>query len=61
MKVHFHVQSHKVSHMPASSTVYFTVQDCMEYGSTESLFQVQDVQKQVETQWYIANCVRYLG
>ena len=38
-------------HMHASSTsgcgfVYFTVQYCIEYSSTESLFQAQDVRKQ---------------
>ena len=52
------VQSRKLVHVPgvhchvcASSTsgcafVYFTVQYCIEYSSTVSLFQAQDVQKQ---------------
>ena len=54
-----HVQLHKLAHMSgvhcylsASSTsncpfVYFTVQHCLESSSRVSLFQVQDVQKQV--------------
>ena len=66
--VHSHVQSRKFApvsgvhcHVRASSTsgcafVYFTVQYCIEYGSTVSLFQAQDVQKQVSKQqwcsWY---------
>ena len=53
-----HVQSRKLvhmpgvlCHMPVSSTsgcafVYFTVQYCIEYSSTVSLFQAQDVRKQ---------------
>ena len=56
--MHSHVQSCKLvhvsgihCHMHASSTsgcafVYFTVQYCIEYSSTVSLFQAQDVQKQ---------------
>ena len=55
MNVRLHVQSHKLvhvsgiqSHMRASSTsgcafVYFTVQYCIEYSSTVSLLQAQDV------------------
>ena len=53
--MHLHVQSHKLirmsdkhCHMNVSSTsgcaaVYFTVQYCIEYRSTVSLFQAQDV------------------
>ena len=53
--VHSHVQSRKLVHVSgvhchvhASSTsgcafVYFTVQYCIEYSSTVSLFQAQDV------------------
>ena len=56
--MHLHVQSHKLVHVSgkhghtcASSTsgcafVYFTVQYCIEYSSTVSLFQAQDVRKQ---------------
>ena len=44
-------------HVRASSTsdgacVYFTVQCCIEYSSTVSSFQAQDVQKQVWKQWW---------
>ena len=54
-----HVQSRKLVHVSgvhchvrASSTsvcdfVYFIVQYCIEYSSTVSLFQAQDVRKQV--------------
>ena len=53
--MHLHVQSHKLirmsckhCHMHTSSTsgcafVYFTVQYCIEYSSTVSLLQAQDV------------------
>ena len=58
VNVHSHVQSHKLVHVSgvhchvhASSTsgcafVYFTVQYCIEYSSTISLFQAQDVWKE---------------
>ena len=68
VNVHSHVQSRKLVHMSgglchmcASSTsscafVYFTVQYCIEYSSTVSLFQAQDVWKQALKQrwcsWY---------
>ena len=67
-----HVQSHKLVHMSvihchvrASSTsgcafVYFTVQYYIEYSSTVSLFQAQDVRKQASKQQYIADCAGWV-
>ena len=81
--VRSHVQSRKLIHVSgvhcpvrASSTsgcafVYFLVQYCIEYSSTVSLFQAQDVQKQeyylcekyytpITVQYYIADCVSWV-
>ena len=67
-----HVQSRKLVHVSgvncqvhAFSTsgcafVYFTVQHCIEYSSTVSLFQAQHVLKQVYKQRYMADCVSWV-
>ena len=47
--VHCHVRASSTS---GCAFVYFTVQYCIEYGSTVSLFQAQDVQKQANNQWW---------